>query len=183
MEHKKADPNIQTMKCPYNPQDKSKEPHFHQNFVPIRPKICSNIQEAVGYTPIVRFNKIPQSYGLDCEFLAKCEYMNPGGSMKDRIAFRMLEEGERDGRFKPGDTIVEASSGNTGIGLSMACAIRGYNLIVTLSDRMSKEKSDTMKVLGATVVRCPAEASYDSPESYIGYAHKLEHDKGFPFLD
>lgn len=125
---------------------------------------------------MVRLNKIPKSLGLECEILAKCEFMNMGGSVKDRIGKRMIEEAELSGRLKKGDTLIEPTSGNTGIGLSMAAAIKGYKMIITLPEKMSNEKVNTLKGLGATVIRTPTEAAWDSPESLIGVAHRLNKE-------
>jgi len=93
--------------------------------------------------------------------------------LKDRIGARMVADAEKSGRIKPGDTLIEATSGNTGIGLALAAAVKGYNMIITLPEKMSKEKSDVMKGLGATIIRTPTEAAYDSPESHIGVALKM----------
>lgn len=169
------DPNIQTMKCTYDPTHLDKDPHNHMPHHGM-PKICNSIFEAIGNTPLVRLNKIPKEEGLKCEILVKCEHMNPCGSVKDRIGLRMLQEAEREGRLKPGDTVIECSSGNTGIAVAMACALKGYPLYITLPDRMSNEKSDMMKALGATVIRTPSEAKHDSPDSYRGVANRLRRD-------
>jgi cystathionine beta-synthase len=132
--------------------------------------------DCIGHTPMVRVNKVGKEYGLKCELLAKCEYFNAGGSVKDRIGKRMLEDAEKTGRVKPGDVIIEATSGNTGIGLALACAIKGYRLIITLPEKMSQEKVNTLIALGAEVIRTPTEAAFDSPESHIGVAKKLNSE-------
>jgi cystathionine beta-synthase len=113
---------------------------------------------------------------LECEILAKCEYFNAGGSVKDRIALRMVEDAERSGRIKPGDVLIEPTSGNTGIGLALAAAIKGYRCIITLPEKMSKEKVDVLKALGAEIIRTPTEAAFDSPESHIGVAKRLNEE-------
>jgi cystathionine beta-synthase len=118
-------------------------------------------------------DKIAKSEGLQCELLAKCEFFNAGGSVKDRIGLRMVEEAERDGRLKPGCTIIEPTSGNTGIGLALAAAVKGYRTIITLPEKMSQEKVDVLKALGAEIVRTPTEAAWDAPESHIGVAKRL----------
>jgi cystathionine beta-synthase len=131
----------------------------------------ANILKAVGKTPSVRLSKVGAA--LNCELWGKCEFMNPGGSAKDRIGVRMVEEAERSGRIRPGDTLIEPSSGNTGIGMAMAAAVGGYRMIVTMPERMSHEKEVVLKALGAEIVRTPTEATWDSPESYIEVAKKL----------
>ncbi|XP_077524681.1 cystathionine beta-synthase isoform X2 [Amblyomma americanum] len=147
-------------------------PHRHVTRSP-KPKIYPDILTHIGETPMVRINRIGQEYGLECELLAKCEFFNPGGSIKDRIGLRMVEEAERDGVLKPGSVIIEPTSGNTGIGLAMAAAIRGYRCIIVLPEKMSREKVDVLRALGAEIVRTPTSARYDSPESHISVAFSL----------
>jgi len=144
-----------------------------RNTVPPRPKICPTVLANIGNTPMVRLNKIPQSLGVKCEMLAKCEFFNSGGSVKDRIGLRMVEDAEKSGRIKPGDTLIEPTSGNTGIGLALAAAIKGYKMIITLPEKMSQEKVDVLKALGAQIIRTPTEAAFDAPESHIGVAKRL----------
>lgn len=108
------------------------------------PKIMDSALDAIGRTPLIRLNNIMKAEGLKCELLAKCEFFNAGGSVKDRIGRRMLLDAEKSGRIKPGDTLIEATSGNTGIGLSLAAAIKGYNMIITLPEKMSTEKTDVL---------------------------------------
>ncbi|KAF9336135.1 pyridoxal-phosphate dependent enzyme [Linnemannia elongata] len=146
--------------------------HRHEEHLP-EPAILDTILDHIGNTPLVRINKIAKSEGLQCELLAKCEYFNAGGSVKDRIGKRMIEEAEKDGRLKPGCTIIEPTSGNTGIGLALAAAVKGYRTIITLPEKMSQEKVDVLKALGAEIVRTPTEAAWDSPESHIGVAKRL----------
>jgi cystathionine beta-synthase len=122
---------------------------------------------------MVRLNHIPKQHGIQCEMVAKCEFFNPGGSIKDRIGVRMILEAEKSGRIKPGDTLIEPTSGNTGIGLSLAAAVRGYNMIITMPEKMSQEKSNILKALGAKIIRTPTNAASDSPESHLSVAKRL----------
>ncbi len=130
-----------------------------------------NALEAVGHTPLVRLNRVTD--GARCLVLAKVEYVNPGGSVKDRPAVAMIADAERRGILKPGATIIEATSGNTGTGLAMAAAIRGYRCILVMPDKMSGEKVDLLKAYGAEVVITPTNVPNDSPESYYGVANRL----------
>jgi cystathionine beta-synthase len=133
--------------------------------------IYESILSAVGHTPMVRLARIGRD--LPCELVAKCEFMNPGGSVKDRIGVHMLLEAEREGRIKPGDTLIEPTSGNTGIGIALAAAVRGYRVIITMPEKMSQEKQVVLEALGAEIIRTPTEAAWDSPESHIGVARRL----------
>src|SRR6187431_769510 len=137
-----------------------------------RDHVLDSILDAVGETPMVRLNAVTQ--GLACEVVAKCEFMNPGGSVKDRIGVRMLLDAEASGRIKPGDTLIEPTSGNTGIGLAMAAAVRGYRMIITMPEKMSREKQVILEALGAEIIRTPTEAAWDAPESHIGVAKQLK---------
>ncbi|KAI9184566.1 cystathionine beta-synthase [Blastocladiella emersonii ATCC 22665] len=138
------------------------------------PKICATVLDHIGNTPLVRLNKIPQQEGIGhVELYVKCEYFNAGGSVKDRIAKRMVDEAEKAGILKPGFTIIEPTSGNTGIGLALAAAVKGYRCIITLPEKMSQEKVDVLKALGAEIIRTPTEAAWDAPESHIGVAKRL----------
>lgn len=105
--------------------------------------------------------------------VAKCEYFNAGGSVKDRIGLRMVEDAEKNGLLKPGDVIIEPTSGNTGIGLALAAAVKGYRCIIVLPEKMSTEKVDVLRALGAEIVRTPTSATFDSPESHISVAQRL----------
>jgi cystathionine beta-synthase len=134
-------------------------------------KILDSILDAVGSTPMVRLNKIGRDTG--CELLAKCEYLNPGGSVKDRIGRRMVLEAAKSGRISPGDTLIEPTSGNTGIGMAMAAATLGYRMVITMPEKMSREKQVVLEALGAEIVRTPTEAAWDAPESHIGVANQL----------
>ena len=160
---------------PRTPQDlstMSQGPHSLQQLAD-RPGIMPDVLGAIGNTPLVRVNKISKSAGLKCELLAKCEFFNAGGSVKDRIALRMVEDAEKAGQLKPGDTIIEPTSGNTGIGLALAAAVRGYRCVIVLPEKMSAEKVATLRALGAEIVRTPTSASWDSPESHISVAQRL----------
>jgi cystathionine beta-synthase/cysteine synthase A len=136
--------------------------------------LFSDILEAIGKTPSVRLQRIGRE--LDCELYVKCEFLNPGGSVKDRIAYQMIEAAEREGRIKPGDTLIEASSGNTGIGFAMAGAVKGYKVIITMPTKMSHEKEVVIEALGAKIYRTPTEAAWNDPESHISLAKKLEKE-------
>ncbi|KAI0460647.1 putative cystathionine beta-synthase [Xylaria acuta] len=138
-----------------------------------RPVTVLSATELIGNTPLVRLNKIPQSLGIECQVFAKVELFSAGGSVKDRIALRMIEEAERTGRIKPGDTLIEPTSGNTGIGLALVGAVKGYKTIITLPEKMSAEKVSVLKALGATIIRTPTQAAWDAPESHIGVARRL----------
>ncbi|RHZ79410.1 hypothetical protein Glove_146g68 [Diversispora epigaea] len=151
------------------------EPHNHLELKP-EPPILDSILDHIGNTPLVRINKITKAEGIECEILAKCEFFNAGGSVKDRIAKRMIEEAEKVGILKPGSTIIEPTSGNTGIGLALTATIKGYRSIITLPEKMSQEKVDVLKALGAEIVRTPTEAAWDSPESHIGVANRLRNE-------
>jgi cystathionine beta-synthase len=132
-----------------------------------------NITDAVGNTPLVRLGRTERGEGLRTRLLAKLEYMNPGGSVKDRPAVKMLEVAEKEGDLKPGGTVVEPTSGNTGAGLALAAAIKGYRCICVMPDKVSKEKQDLLKALGAEVVVTPTGLTPDDPESYYAVADRL----------
>jgi cystathionine beta-synthase len=134
--------------------------------------IYNNILETIGNTPLVKLNKIGSH--LKCNLYAKCEFLNPGGSVKDRIAYRMVEKAQEEGRIKPGDTLIEPSSGNAGIGIALAGAVLGYNVIITMPEKMSHEKSATLAALGAEIVRTPTAAAWNDEDSHISVAKRLE---------
>jgi len=134
-------------------------------------EIHDTVLSAVGGTPMVRLGRI--GIGLPAEILGKCEFLNPGGSVKDRIGVRMLIDAEASGRIRPGDTLIEPTSGNTGIGLALAAAVRGYRMIITMPEKMSREKQVVLEALGAEIIRTPTEAAWDSPDSHIGVAKRL----------
>jgi cystathionine beta-synthase len=135
------------------------------------PQISDTILDAIGNTPLVRLRTIGRETG--CEILAKCEFLNAGGSVKDRIGRRMVEKAEESGRIKPGDTLIEPTSGNTGIGMALAAAVKGYRMIITMPEKMSREKQVVLEALGAEIIRTPTEAAWDAPESHIGVAKQL----------
>uniref|UniRef100_A0A670YU94 cystathionine beta-synthase n=1 Tax=Pseudonaja textilis TaxID=8673 RepID=A0A670YU94_PSETE len=147
-------------------------PSHHQQK---EPKILSNVLEKIGHTPLIRVNKISKAYGLKCELLAKCEYFNAGGSVKDRITLRMIEDAEKAGIIKPGDTLIEPTSGNTGIGLALVAAIKGYRCVIVMPEKMSMEKVDILRALGAEIIRTPC-AKFDDPESNVRVAWKLKNE-------
>lgn len=136
--------------------------------------IYNNILEVVGHTPVVRLNRVGKETGV--ELYAKCEYLNPAGSIKDRIAVRMIAELERKGKIHAGDTLIEPTSGNTGAGMSMVAAVKGYRMVITMPEKMSREKQVVMEALGAEIIRTPTEAPHDSPESLIGVAKRLNEE-------
>lgn len=133
--------------------------------------LYDNILATIGRTPLVKFQRIGKN--LPCEFYGKCEYFNPGGSIKDRIAIKMIEAAEKDGIIKPGDTLIEPTSGNTGIGIALAGAVKGYNVIITMPEKMSREKQVILEALGAKIYRTPTEAAWNDPDSHISLAKKL----------
>lgn len=141
-----------------------------------RPLIMGSVLENIGNTPLVNCERLAKAHGLECTLLAKCEFFNAGGSVKDRIGRRMLEVAELEGRIKPGDVIIEPTSGNTGIGLALACAVKGYRCIIVMPEKMSQEKVDVLRALGAEIVRTPTSAASDSPDSHIGVAMQLNKD-------
>jgi cystathionine beta-synthase len=134
-----------------------------------------NIIDAVGNTPLIRLGRIERGEGIGARILAKVEYLNPGGSVKDRPAVKMLEVAEKEGLLKPGGTVVEPTSGNTGAGLALAAAVKGYHCICVMPEKASKEKQDLLKALGAEVVVTPSLPPED-PESYYAVAERLARE-------
>merc|ERR1712176_755313 len=128
-------------------------------------------------------SRLKEHLGVECELLAKCEFFNAGGSVKDRIGKRMVEEAEKSGRIKKGDVLIEPTSGNTGIGLCLAAALKGYNMIICLPQKMSGEKVNMMKALGAEILRTPTEAAWDAEDSHIFLSARLAKDLGGHVLD
>src|SRR3954449_6133943 len=139
--------------------------------VGITPDIKGSILDAVGGTPLVRLSRI--GAGLTPQIVAKVESLNPGGSIKDRAALSMINPAQRAGRLRPGATLVEPTSGNTGTGLAMAARLKGYRVIAVMPDKMSKEKIDLLRAYGAEVVVCPTNVEPESPESYYSVSDRL----------
>lgn len=137
-------------------------------------KIYNNILETIGNTPMIKLNKIAAD--MPGTILAKVEYFNPGHSVKDRMALKMIEDAEKDGKLKPGGTVIECTSGNTGMGLALACIVKGYKLICTLSDKQSKEKMDILRAMGAEVHVCPTNVPPQHPDSYYSVAERLNKE-------
>jgi len=133
--------------------------------------IKNNILETIGNTPLIRLNNITRS--LPCQVLAKVDYFNPGNSIKDRMALKMVEVAEREGKLKPGGTIIECTSGNTGMGLALAAIVKGYKCIFTTTDKQSKEKIDILRAVGAEVIVCPTNVEPEDPGSYYSVARRL----------
>src|SRR5271155_2114684 len=138
------------------------------------PKIGDSILDTIGNTPLVRLSRV--GAGLRCQLVAKLEFFNPGGSIKDRVAIALIEAAERDGRLLPGGTIVEPTSGNTGTGLAIAARLKGYRVIAVMPDKMSKEKIDLLRAYGAEVVVAPTDVPPDSPQSYYRVADRLTQE-------
>ncbi len=133
--------------------------------------IKNNILETIGNTPLIRLNKITKDF--PCEVLAKVDYFNPGNSIKDRMALKMVEDAEKSGKLKPGGTIIEGTSGNTGMGLALAACVKGYKCIFVTTDKQSKEKADILKAVGAEVIVCPTNVAPEDPRSYYSVAKRL----------
>ena len=138
-------------------------------------KVYDNILEAIGHTPMVRINRITKGI-IPATVLAKIETFNPGNSIKDRMAVRMIEDAERKGLLKPGGTIIEGTSGNTGMGLAIAAVVKGYRCIFTTTDKQSKEKIDALKAFGAEVIVCPTNVDPEDPRSYYSVSSRLEQE-------
>jgi cystathionine beta-synthase len=142
--------------------------------------IKNNILETIGNTPLIKLNKITKDF--PCTVLAKVDYFNPGNSIKDRMAVKMIEVAEQEGKLKPGGTIIECTSGNTGMGLAIVACVKGYKCIFTTTDKQSKEKADILKALGAEVIVCPTNVEPDDPRSYYSVARRLEKEIPNSFL-
>ena len=138
--------------------------------------ILNFIYEAIGNTPLVRLNRVPKDEGVECEMLGKCEFMNPGNSVKDRISSEMFLAAEREGKIKPGDTVIEATSGNAGIGLACMAACKGYNMIITIPDKNAGEKFSVLNALGAQIVPTPSSFKTFEEGSHYMVARKLQKE-------
>ena len=136
--------------------------------------IKSNILETIGNTPLIKLNKITKDF--PCTVAAKVDYFNPGNSIKDRMAVKMIEVAEKEGKLKPGGTIIECTSGNTGMGLALAAVVKGYKCIFTTTDKQSKEKMDILKAVGAEVIVCPTNVEPEDPRSYYSVARRLSKE-------
>ena len=134
-------------------------------------KFANSILETIGDTPLVKLNKVTSE--IDALVLVKIESFNPGNSVKDRMALKMIEDAEAEGRLKPGGTIVEGTSGNTGMGLALASIVKGYKLICVSTDKQSKEKFDILKAVGAKVIICPTNVEPDDPKSYYSTSRRI----------
>lgn len=130
-----------------------------------------DVLEAVGRTPLIRLNRLSERTGM--EMWGKCEFLNPGGAVKDRIGVRMLLEAEKSGKIQPGDILVEPTSGNTGVGIALAAAVRGYKVVIVLPVKMSMEKQVVLEALGAQIVRVRSDVAFDHPESLFGIARQI----------
>lgn len=146
-------------------------------------QIADSALDLVGFTPMVRMSRLAKFLDIECELLGKIEFFNAGGSVKDRIAKRMIEEWEKLGKIKPGDILIEPTSGNTGIGLCMAGALKGYKVIICLPQKMSGEKLNTMKALGAEILRTPTEAAWNAEDSHIFLSARLAKELNGFVLD
>ena len=141
-----------------------------------RGKIYGSILETIGNTPLVRLPRFTEKYGLEADVMLKLEFFNPIASVKDRIGFAMIEDAERNGKLKPGGTIIESTSGNTGMGLALAAAVMGYRCIFTMADKQSQEKIDILRAVGAEVIVCPTNVPSEDPRSYYSIANRLEKE-------
>ncbi|NWS29618.1 CBS synthase, partial [Polioptila caerulea] len=149
----------------------SASPHHHAT-LPEPPKILPSILNKVGNTPLVRINKIGKHFGLKCEL---CELLQAENKLTNTVSGAWVDA-EKAGILKPGDTIIEPTSGNTGIGLALAAAVKGYRCIIVMPEKMSLEKVDVLRALGAEIVRTPTTARFDSPESHVGVAWRLKNE-------
>jgi len=165
-------------KCTWKSKEAPENPHME---MPKRSGMChagnkivDSVLDLIGGTPMVRLSRFAKKHDIKCDLVAKCEFFSAGGSVKDRIGYRMLQEAETSGRVKPGDTLIEPTSGNTGIGLSLSAAVKGYNMIITMPQKMSGEKKNTMQALGAKIYRTPTAAAWNDDNSHIALALRMQ---------
>jgi cystathionine beta-synthase len=137
-------------------------------------KVCNNILETIGHTPLVKLNKVTAL--VPATVYAKVETFNPGNSIKDRMALKMIEDAEKNGLLKPGGTIIEGTSGNTGMGLAIAAIVKGYKCIFTTTDKQSIEKVNALRAFGAEVIVCPTNVEPEDPRSYYSVAKRLNKE-------
>ncbi|CAG9762989.1 unnamed protein product [Ceutorhynchus assimilis] len=172
-------------KCPWKPtlNQTVPSPHTKQDWKQKYPKgVFPDVLSMIGNTPLVKLNSIPQKAGLECNIYAKCEFVNPGGSIKDRMVRRMFEDAENQGLIKPGMTIIEPSSGNTGIAVALVSALKGYKCIIVMSEKISEEKEAVITSLGAKVVRCPVNQSSFDKGGLFGTASRLKQETPNSFI-
>lgn len=173
--------------CPFKPEIGQKDPanpHHHEDQSYHQKKIYDSVLDAVGNTPLIRVNNITKMEGIKCEILCKCEFLNPGGSVKDRIGRRMILEAEREGKLAPGNAIMEPTSGNTGLGMSMAAAAKGYKMIIAMPEKMSAEKRAVLGELGAEIIRTPNANAWDHAHSHVGLTVSMSREnENIKFLD
>ena len=162
-------------RCTWSVDQSEPSPHNHRTYPREQKKILTSVLDVIGDTPLVRLDRIAKSCDLKCELLGKCEFFNAGGSSKDRTGLRMIEEAEQIGELLQGDTIIEPTSGNTGIGMGIASVIKGYKCIFVMSEKYSSEKESLLRGLGAEVIRTPNCLPYDHPESLIRVAWSLKN--------
>jgi cystathionine beta-synthase len=161
--------------CKWAADTKEACPHIQESRAEDRArKVKNSIIECVGNTPMVRVQNLSAAEGIECDLMAKCEFMNPCGSTKDRVGRRLIMDAEKSGRLQKGDVLIEPTTGNTGIGLSMTAAARGYNMVITMPEKMSQEKQDVLSGLGATIVRTPTDYAFDHLYSHFGMAVSLK---------
>src|SRR5687768_12759821 len=137
-------------------------------------KYFNNVLETIGNTPLVKLNRVTKE--IDATVLAKIETTNPGNSIKDRMAVKMIEDAEKAGKLKPGGTIIEGTSGNTGMGLAIAAVVKGYKCVFTTTDKQSKEKVDALRSFGAEVIVCPTDVDPEDPRSHYSVSSRLERE-------
>jgi len=159
--------------CKWSKESKEACPHKMTDLSQ-KGKIANSVIECIGNTPMIRLNNIPKKDGIECEVLVKCEFLNPGGSVKDRIGRRMVLDAQESGLIKPGDVLIEPTSGNTGIGIASVAAQLGYRCIIVMLEKMSQEKQDALRGLGAEIVRTPTEYAFNHRDGIMGTAHKLK---------